>query len=241
VRAVDEFLVDAAASYRRRRSLQCGPLRDFLPPTEASSALIALPVTSMPRGPLLDFDVEGPIGNAWLLPRTEIAAREARYLSALSEAADWAVSAELSVLLAAIVGFADGHLLDVHGNRKSVTAFLDDGLDHPLTDVARAELSQLNHRTWSMLRPRSPGPHPASAPELPALAIPDLIRSGICADPDEALDMVRQYAAAVVQMSLQEQQAETPEATVFLDVLADYGRNYDLTVATECQWTSRSR
>lgn len=65
VRAVDELMVDAGASYRRRRSLQCGPLRDFLPETDATSALVAVPLTSMPRGPLLDFDVEGPSGNAW--------------------------------------------------------------------------------------------------------------------------------------------------------------------------------
>jgi len=60
VRAVDELLVDAATSARHRRSLQCAPLRDFLPPTGADTAFIAVPVCSVPRGPLLDFDIEGP-------------------------------------------------------------------------------------------------------------------------------------------------------------------------------------
>lgn len=34
-------------------------------------------------------------------------------------------------------------------------------------------------------------------------------------------------------MSLQAQEGTSPEAAVFLDVLADYGHNYDLTVATK--------
>jgi hypothetical protein len=234
VRAVDELLVDAGASFRRRRSLHCLPLRDFLPvPPEATSAFIAIPLSSMPRGPLLDFDVEGPAGNAWLLPRSQIAKREAAYLAALVQSAGGHVTDLLTAFFESLVGFADGYRLDADGRQKAIPAFLEDGLGHPLSASATAEVERLSHVSWMMLRPRSDHPRTSTAPEISALGIPGMLNSGAAVHLDEAIDALRQYTSTVVEMSRRAQLEHSAEADVFLDVLADYGHNYELTVATK--------
>ena len=74
IRVVEEITVDAATHCLRRRSLQAAPLRALLAPFVSYNdreVLLALNIAPMPRGPLLDFSVTGPLGDAWLLPRLE--------------------------------------------------------------------------------------------------------------------------------------------------------------------------
>lgn len=71
VRVVEHILVDSAHNCERRRSVQCAPLRQFLADrgfpvgAGARSAMVVVNVASVPRGPLMNFDVEGPLGSAY--------------------------------------------------------------------------------------------------------------------------------------------------------------------------------
>lgn len=234
VRAVDELLIDAASSCRHRRSLHCGSIREFLPADlESANAFVAIPVCSMPRGPLLDFDVEGPVGNAWLLPRLEIARRESELLALLAARAGQALDSRLQGLLEALVGFADGALLTADGERRSVPDFVSDGLGVPLTPGEVNQLRRLSAACSSLMKPWSDRPGVTTAPELPALGLPRLIASGACNDVGEGIEAITAYVDLVVSMSKAAGVDGSAEASDFLYVLADYGHNFDLTVATK--------
>lgn len=232
VRAVEEITLDAATTCLRRRSLQVAPLRDHLGvevPEDATHALIALYVAPIPRGPLLDFDVTGPEGDGWLLPRVEIASREAHFLEDLARSCGQSVSDELHALLAAVCGFTGELLTDVRD--VTLGEYLTAGLGRPVSTDALNEWRTAGELCRGVLRPRLDSFLGYSAPENPALVLPELFADGTLASDKEATLLLGEYTHLVTTLDIQARKHSPNVAGEFLDVLADYGNSYDLMVA----------
>ncbi len=233
VRVVEEIHIDSATSCTRRRSLQAAPLRDYLgrlAPRRASHALLALNVAPMPRGPLLDFDVEGPDGSAWLLPRTEIAARQAQYLRELANLSHVQLTDEVTALLTAVLGFT-GELLE-DGEPTDFGAYLRDGLGRQVEDQFLSRWQDISLRCRTILRPRLDEFRGYSAPESPSLVLPQLFASGSILTDLAATELLDSYAIALERINAHAQQEKTADAAdEFLNALADYANSYDLIVA----------
>ena len=232
VRVVEEITVDAATTCLRRRSLQVAPLREHLGveiSADATHALVALYVAPIARGPLLDFDVSGPDGDAWLLPRVEIADREALLLRSIARACGVEVDDELGGLLAAVCGFTGELLTDL----QSVTLkdYLEAGLGRSLPDHALEQWKTVGEACREVLRPRLDVFRGYSAPENPALVLPELFADGTLDSDQAASALLAKYSALVTTLSRQARGPDLNAAGEFLDVLADYGNSYDLIVA----------
>lgn len=230
VRAVEEVIVDSATSCSRRRSLQVAPLREFLQaPRRATHALVALNVAAMPRGPLLDFNVAGPDGDAWLLPRSEIAARQCLYLIKLAAEAGVDVGEGARLVLERILGFV-GEWFSTHRD-GSVEQFIEAGLGGALSDGTRLRWSLIEAKCREILRPRLDRFQRYSAAESPQLVMPGLLIDGDVNGEQEATDLLEEYKALITRMS-ELSDRETPNAAEdFLVSLADYANYYDLIVA----------
>ncbi len=233
VRVVEEIHIDSATSCTRRRSLQSAPLRSLLgglAPRRATHALLALNVAPMPRGPLMDFDVEGPDGDAWLLPRTEIAVRQARYLQELASSSRVELSHEVMGLLIAVLGFT-GELL-AQGEPTDVGAYFRDGLGRPVAGQVLSSWNDIALRCRTILRPRLDEFHGYSAPENPSLVLPQLYETGLVSTDEEATALLGSYAAALERLDAHAQESNSGGAAEeFLVALADYSNSYDLIVA----------
>jgi hypothetical protein len=232
VRVVEEIVVDSAASCLRRRSLQIAPLRDvlsgFINP-EHSHALIAINVAPVPRGPLLDFDVHGPSGQAWLLPRVEIAAREALYLEDLASAFEAKFSAELRTLLTAVLGFTGELFADE--KPTDLESYLEQGLGRRVATETLQRWREIADSCRDILRPRLDVFKGYSAPENPVMVLPELFANGHLADDAEATRLLEQYEELIRASNEAADPTEPNAANDFLNSLADYGNNYDLIVA----------
>jgi hypothetical protein len=233
VRVVEEITVDSATSCTRRRSLQVAPLREVLAglvPRHATHALLALNVAPLPRGPLMDFDVSGPEGEAWLLPRTEIAARQGEYLLGLAMPRGKAPSSSLMAVLTAILGFT-GELL-VDGQEPGIGLYLRDGLGRPVSAPVLANWADLTARCRAVLRPRLDEFRGHSAPENPILVLPQLFDLGVVATDTEATLLLAEYTDLLERMDREASTSSEPTvADEFLNSLADYANYYDLIVA----------
>jgi hypothetical protein len=232
VRVVEEIAVDAATSCMRRRSLQVAPLRGQLSahlPVGATHALLAMYVAPIPRGPLLDFDVSGPGGDAWLLPRVEIATRQALYLEGLATSCDCRVTPELHELLTAILGFTGEWLAD--GTPVSMMEYLAAGLGRPVPEPTLGEWREIGDACRELLRGRLDVFRGYSAPENPALVLPGLFADGLISDDSVATDWLTQYRDLLMHLDRQTATSEPNAADEFLDALADYANYFDLIVA----------
>jgi len=233
VRVIEEIAVDAATTCLRRRSLQVAPLRQHIGtkvPSDITHALLALYVAPIPRGPLLDFDVSGPDGDGWLLPRLEIAEREALYLEGLAEACGHPIGFELHVVLSAVSGFT-GELLTEIDEDFSLGEYLEAGLGRPVPDAVLTEWSAISDECRMALRPRLDVFHGYSAPENPALVLPELFAAGYVSTDEEATDCLTGYMDLIVAMNQRTQSSQLNAADEFLVALADYADYYDLMVA----------
>jgi hypothetical protein len=230
-RVVEEILVDSATACLRRRSLQVAPLRALLAglvQPDDTHALVAINVAPVPRGPLVDFDIEGPLGEAWLLPRVEIGRRQALYIAALSAECSHRLSDELIDLLAAVLGFT-GELLD-DGRAPSLEEYLDLGLsDRPSREFI-AEWSAIGETCRAILRPRLDAFDRYSAPENPAIVLPELFANGKLTSHAEATKVLVQYREMLVHADQRADQEEPNVADDLLESLADYGNEFDLIV-----------
>lgn len=237
IRAVEQIRLDGAYSCARRRSLQCGPLRELLPTrwkeSRATEALIVLNVAPVGRGPLLDFDVAGPLGPAYVLPRTEIAEREAHFLTRLASEAGLAMSPLCLDLITAALGLSDTAATEHYGSRRfSLTRYLEDGLGRRISPDLVREWSELSRRADQVLRSRVVGSRPLMATLDPVIAVPSM---SIAASGDDAairaalFDYAEFLEAALVQSGSQE---STSAADDLLNSIADYSISFDLLVAT---------
>ncbi len=231
-RVVEEITVDAATTCLRRRSLQVVSLRKQLGAAvepDDSHALLALYVAPTPRGPLLDFDVRGPEGDGWLLPRVEIAGIQARYLEQLASACQQPVSADLHELLTAVCGFTGELLADFKG--KSLAAYLEAGLGRAVPDATVQTWSNIGDSCRDVLRPRLDVFLGYSAPENPALVLPQLFAAEILTSYEHATACLREYQDLLLTVARQVDQSAPTVADEFLVALADYANYYDLIVA----------
>lgn len=193
-RVVEEITVDAATTCLRRRSLQVVSLRKQLGAAvqqDDRHALLALYVAPTPRGPLLDFDVTGPEGDGWLLPRVEIAGIQARYLEQLASACQQTVSADLHELLTAVCGFTGELLADFKGT--SLAAYLEAGLGRAVPDATAQAWLDVGDSCRDVLRPRLDVFLGYSAPENPALVLPQLFAAEILTSYEHATACLREY------------------------------------------------
>lgn len=232
VRVVEELVVDTATSCERRRSLQTGPLRSALTDYVAADdeqALVALPVSPMPRGPMVDFNVEGPLGDGWLLPRVEIAARQSRFLRSLVRQFG-AETAEFAPLLEAIMGFTGQWVPAGDLGADKLRRYLEAGIDAELPDDLVGRWQEIADKCKAVLRPHLDRFEGYSASENPALVLPDLLDQGRADSIIEATAMMESYLSVLQDAERDAQRADSP-ARDYLNSLADYANNYELLVA----------
>jgi hypothetical protein len=236
VRAVEHLEIDGAYSCLRRRSLQCAPLRpvlgDLLPPDQRN-ALIALNVAPMPRGPLLDLDVEGPDGQAFLLPRAEIAAREADLLHALARMSGLAMSEPCRQLLECALGLSElAQFSEFAAGGFPVGQYLADGLSQSVPPQTQRAWIELSDEIATILAPRSDDPTALDPVKNPILSIPDLAAAADLTfhDVTEALD---DYRRLLIHAQAGANPTHPTSQDDLLNSLADYGRHYDLMVAVK--------
>lgn len=178
----------------------------------------------------MDFNVDGPEGDAWLLPRTEIAARQAEYLVGLADSCNVPVSADVFSLLTAILGFT-GELLG--GDESAdLSAYFRDGLGRVLPDAVFRAWGAAAERCRAVLRPRLDEFRGYSAPENPALVLPQLFDNGVIRSDARAAEILDEYASLLEALHARAQPPiEVSPAEEFLVALADYANYYDLIVA----------
>ena len=252
VRAVESLEVSTARSCQRRRSLQVAPLRDVLTDevvargkaarwSSAKQATVVLPVATLPKGPLVNFDIRAAEGPAYLLPRTQIAERETAYLCQLAREAGLHVDAQLRTVLVAMCGFSSGpwqRFLDSGQNpRLALTEYLQSGIGGAVTGCLVDEWSDAISRSGEILQAtlRRVGEtaNATSAVENPLLVLPELIEPARREDLTPIGSLLARFDAFVQQASecAQSQPGSSNAATDLLLALADYGRRWDVMVS----------
>jgi hypothetical protein len=211
--------------------------------SEARTANILIPLTTRPKGPLLNFSLSGPGGSpATLTSRASIAALQAEYLGALAESS--AVSGILcsridSQLFESICVFTPGFFNDSFfrdGNGDIAVAlaeYLTSGLDLPVgvEDVRRWRRKTAQAGAILAERLREP-PDPLSSSEEVLLALPHNPR--LPASIDEIGSLVDGYHEAILA-------ADEAADEQFLVALAEYGRRYEVVIEVEVPLLEPSR
>lgn len=236
VRAVERADLDSANSCYRSRSLQCAPLAGLLLTDRQirmyRDALVVLNVAAMPRGPLHEFDLEGPIGPAFLLPRVEIASREAHFLRKLAADAGLRMSESVATTIEFALGYSADQWRDelVAGRYEE---FLADGTSMAFPQATIRAWEEISLECHAVLseRTRAPDGLPTATHD-PLLVIPELVGSGSCTTNraiERALIDYRNFLVATARAA----NPDSPTgADDLLGSLADYGAYYDLLVAT---------
>jgi hypothetical protein len=187
---------------------------------------------SVPRGALLELDIEGPDGTpAFVLRREEIAVREAGYLRE--------VGAELGIehseaahrlLVAALAHTPTSPNYGKLGSRHEyLREYLEDGLERRVTDVELDALLEVDAEIGELIDDFADVDTSGSPTAHPIVALPGIALSGLrsTAQVREALtgyrDVVREVAAGARAGTL---------AWEYMASLEDYGNNYDLMAAT---------
>lgn len=244
VRVVEHILVDSAHNCERRRSVQCAPLRQFLADrgfpvgAGARSAMVVVNVASVPRGPLMNFDVEGPLGSAYLLPRHAIAERQAAFLRRLATDASLVVTDGCYALLRGMVGLPLGDALAEYGTRRfSMVSYLRGGLG--VADLSRYEKqwAELGESCVDLLGDRIDGDEDAIASLNPVMALPEAMSLLQLPSVDSSLEVLDRALVDLIVLLTEADHADRAQtepgaASEFLNSLADYAVEYDLMVAT---------
>lgn len=246
VRIVERLEIDTATSGRRSRSLQSLPLRTVLPPStaeaahDARTALVVLNVASVPRGALLDLDVSGPGGAAaFLLPRAEIASRECDYLLALTTDAGLnGTNEDLRHLLEAVLGYTSTgwNLSDPEDLANFAVSYLEDGFgQQPLPEPVVARRLDLDRQIAPILAEFADPGIGLSPTEHPLLALPFFANTLDYGSSDwhNRIEQVLMDYLSLIKAAT-EAVGRNPQSAAhdLLSSLADYGRNYDMLVAT---------
>jgi len=232
VRAVEKISIDAASTCLRRRSVQVAPLRHVLrrhlPDDNRhgpyTHAVLAVFVAPFPRGPLLDFDVEGPYGSASLLPRAEIATREAMYLEHLALECGITVSDTVRPLLIAVLGYSGPW------DDTAPDELLQNGLPFALAEQTLVEWTKLQARCADLLADRV-GSLDLSAVASPLMVMPELAANGFWStesDGSVLLDSYVQLLEQISRLAVSAVEELAPLANEFFVAFADYANSYDL-------------
>ncbi|WP_167323736.1 hypothetical protein [Rhodococcoides kroppenstedtii] len=187
-------------------------------------AVVGLPIAPFPRGPLLDFDIDGPSGPASLLPRAETATREALYLEGLATQLGVTVTESVRALLVEVLGWADAE--------TNHADLFDDPVLDSVGPAARREWLRVSADCGRML-----GPYVAALGETavtnPAVAMSALARMGFWQSESEGSAMLAGYRdlVRVATQTAFGRDDRAPIAGEFLAALGDYADTYDLMAA----------
>lgn len=187
-------------------------------------AVVGLPTAPFPRGPLLDFDIDGPSGPASLLPRAETATREALYLEGLATQLGVTVTESVRALLVEVLGWADAE--------TNHADLFDDPVLDSVGPAARREWLRVSADCGRML-----GPYVAALGETavtnPAVAMSALARMGFWQSESEGSAMLAGYRdlVRVATQTAFGRDDRAPIAGEFLAALGDYADTYDLMAA----------
>lgn len=241
-RAVERLDVGSAQFIRRRRTLQVRRLRPLLGQAPASAsydtALLVLPLATLPKRPLIDLDLHGPTGDLVLLRRPEVAEREAALVEHYAEEAGLPIPPLVDGVVPTLLGFTDGAWRDVRAESGSVLQaeqrYLEQGLDQPVHSSLLVHLTALGERAATALDRHVDVPtSETSALERPLLIVPPLVEQGLVRDLDQAVDALEQYVAWLEGASRAAEHSRPSAAGDLLSVLADYGRHWELMVFGE--------
>ncbi|MFT3969077.1 MAG: hypothetical protein QM695_02065 [Micropruina sp.] len=129
-------------------------------------------VASVPRGPLMNFDVQGPLGPAFLLPRLIIAERQAAFLRRLASDASLEVTDECHALICGMVGMPLGDPLADYGTRQfSLGNYLRGGLGIPDLAGFEGRWADLGESCVDLLGDRVDGDEDSIPPLNPVLVL----------------------------------------------------------------------
>lgn len=243
-RAVETLRVNSAQFVARERSLQCRPLFPILRDMSgvgarpSAEAFVVLPLGLLPKQPLLRFDVTGPIGSPVLLRREQIADREAMLVRHYAEEACVAAGPAVTKLLPVLLGFTEGSWAAVKAGlsrrQDAMVEYLRAGLNQAPSDELVAELRAASERARAVLDPYNEAADEAtSAPEMPFLAVPLLVANGYVDNLDDAMAAIVAYADLVSTASHFVDFQTPNSANALLNVLADYGRHWELMVLAQ--------
>ena len=238
VRVVEQIDVDSPESARRRRSIQCAALRPViadaagLAPVDGGKgpdeALVVVPIAPIPKGPLLEFDLQGPGGSqAFLVQRADIATREAAFVARAAREVGCAVPASVLPMVEAALGFTGAHWSHY---RPDLREYLADGLGAAFDAAAAAECVTLARRAAEILEPFTEAPAPLDSPiENAALVVPNLVAAGTLSL-EHVLATLAEYVEWVGALGTLAASRREPaaDARILLESLVDYGHHYDL-------------
>lgn len=243
-RVVEEVRLESAVSARTSRSLQVVPLREVLqeiPSLELdrSTARLALPLATLPKGPLVNLHLKAGEETPLLLMRYAIAEREAEYVKVLGANIGVPVDAELMEFLVEICGFTPGpwvgfrrseHLLGAR--ERALKKFLISGIGGNISD----RFTEWHERAVRIGRVLSTalgeGHDENSSADMPLLAFPGLSSASLHKKRSieetvvaltASLEKLEQFVAACAAVPNAE-----PDPLV---LLAEYGRRYEAIVS----------
>lgn len=196
-----------------------------------------LPLGLLPKQPLVDLDVRGPLGQAILLRRPEIALREAALVQNLTGDAGLDLGHDVRMLLPLLLGFTDGNWRAVQGSAPPwsdpVAVYLSAGLGVAPSPSQLRALSAATSRVKQVLDPyNDSSPEIPSAVESPFLVVPQLVEEAHVDNLDEAVDVVAAYSR-FVQQAGEAAGSEPSAAGDLLTVMTDYGRYWEMLVNIE--------
>lgn len=233
VRAISSYQIDFPPALLERHG-QAG---------EARSANVLIPLTTRPKGPLLNFSLSGPGGSpATLTSRASIAALQAEYLGALAESSTVAktlssrINSQLfeSICVFTPRFFNDSFFRDGDGDiAVALAEYLTSGLDLPVEVEDVHDWRQKTAEAGAILaqRLREP-PDPVSSSEELLLALPH--NPQLPTSTAEIDSLVNGYHEAVLA-------ADEAADEQFLVALAEYGRRYEVVVEVEVPLLEPSR
>jgi hypothetical protein len=212
-------------------------LSDFGVDAETEGVRIVLPVASLPKGPVIDFDVTVGGQPAHMLPRLEIADLEAAFLQQLANEAALPADATVWRLLPLVCGFTSGPwdqvIADFTDVEHALLPYLNDGVGEGVTAALAQEWLETVAPAGQIVRTTlaSPG-DPRSAVENPVLCVPDILAAGIADDLASVTPVLRAYSELLRAASREAASSESrTAASDFLLVLSDYGSFWDLMVS----------
>lgn len=238
VRVVEQIDVDSPESTFRRRSLQCAALRPVIAdaaglPVDkgegaAARALMVVPIAPIPKGPLLDLDIEGPGGTpAFLVQRADIASREALFIVSASTRLGVDVPPAVAALIEAALGFTEAQWARF---RPDIETYLKRGLEASYDDSVADACLELAEEAARILDPFTEVPSPLdSAVENPALVVPTLVAEHAVPMSEVVITLTEyvEWLATLEGMS-KLGGASAEQAETVLEALVDYGSYYDL-------------
>lgn len=234
-RVVEKIEIDRGEYARCHHAIQAAPLRDFLPEsriTGEDQAIVALPLQTLPKGPLVNFDVDAPSGQSFLLKRGAIASIEAIYISRMAESIDVSVSDDVFQLIGAICEFTPGpwagYLAEYPTEDQALRQYLTEGIGVSITDEDMETWSQLGGEAGKILAAALDEDYDnKSSADNPLLALP-LLTTDADMSIDAITDVLSHFAEFVDSCV-----DKDGEVSPTLEALADYGRRYEAIVQCE--------